>query len=106
MSIGTLIDRSNIVIFIKDKCLIFNNPHDKQIIGFDNKDSTNGIYKMGDNTFYVNIVVHNEEVRLWHERYVYLNYQGLQHFYLKNRVSYLSKIYPIKDIFHDYLVGC
>lgn len=107
MSVGTLTDKGNMVVFMKDKCFVLNNSHDRLIIGSCSRDNTNGLYRMGEHTIYdVNNKTHKEKMSLWHRKYGHLSYSGLRHLYLKHRVANLSKIDFIKDTYHDCLDGC
>lgn len=60
--VGTLIDKNNIVVFMKDNFFVFKNLWNRLIIRFGSKDSSNGFYKIGDNIAYsVNAITNDDK---------------------------------------------
>lgn len=45
MLIGTLVDKGNMVVFVKDKCFVLNNLRNKLVIRSGNRNSSNDLYK-------------------------------------------------------------
>lgn len=65
MLVGTLTNKSNLIVFIKDKCLVLNNVHYRWIIGFGNRDHANGLQRMGEQPLYsVNAIRYNDGIKL------------------------------------------
>ena len=90
ISVGSLVDQGNAIIFTKSQCLILDNITYKRILAIGTRNSTNGLYHFQHqiNFSEVNSISNTKSsVELWHKRFGHLHYNGLIHLSRHNRVK-------------------
>ena len=75
------------------------------IIAVGYKDSSNGLYKFGENITKTNVIESFDEASLWHMRLGHLNYQSLSFFFRSNEVTGMPNIKVHHEICEGFLVG-
>ena len=92
ISVGSLIDNGNMVLFTKNQCLILQDNISQTFIATGTRDFTNGLYKFGPTSSYHAATNHITSsspsansstkptlMQLWHFHYGHLHYAGLHH---------------------------
>jgi hypothetical protein len=118
ISVGSLTDDGNMVLFTKKKCLIFQDDISQTILATGTRDLINGLYKFGPTSSFqttVNQITtspHNSnisskptDIQLWHLRYGHLHYAGLYLLSQKEKVRGLPLFKMSHEICSDCMAG-
>jgi hypothetical protein len=104
ISVGSIIDTGNLVVFSKTHCWILDNFDQKYIIATGFRNLQNRLYSFGS-LFEANTVVLEDKATLWHRRFGHLSYKGLNHLHTDHRVEGLPIINPSNRVCKGCLVG-
>ena len=115
ISVGSLTDEGNLVLFTKERCLILQNNASQTILASGKQDFTNGLYKFGPSSLPhdtinqvissprdTNLLSESNNIQLWHYRYGHLHYAGLSHLSQKGKVKGL----PSFKLYHEVCSDC
>ena len=96
ISVGPITDTGNLVVFSDTFCWILDK-FDLNVIAVGYRDSSNGLYKFGEN-----VTESFDEASLWHRRLSHLNYQSLSFLSRGNKVTGMPNI----KVHHKICEGC
>jgi transposase InsO family protein len=114
ISVGSLTDDGNLVLFTNKQCMIMRNDASHTLLATGSRDMRNGLYRDGP-TSKVNLSLFQStndssmkpaDIRLWHLRYGHLYYAGLYHLSQKDKVRGLPHLKMVHDICPDCMAGC
>jgi hypothetical protein len=101
ISVGTLADDDNTVIFSDTHCWVIKDHH---IIALGHRDHSNGLYHFGSH-LQANAVHSHDFAAIWHKRFGHLSYQSLHHLSSKDRVIGLPTISSKIEVCEHCLTG-
>jgi hypothetical protein len=101
ISVGAITDTENLVMFSDTFCWILDK-FDLNVIAVGYRDSSNGLYKFGENITEANVTESFDEASLWHRRLGHLNYKSLSFLSRGNKVTGMPNI----KVHHEICEGC
>ena len=104
ISVGSIADKGNIVLFDASQCWIIDKHINGQILATRHRDPNNRLYRFGD-SLQVNIAKDIDTITLWHRRFGHLSFPSLHHLSAHSRVIGLPKIKEIKRVCKCCLAG-
>ena len=104
ISIGSIADRGNIVIFDASQCWIIDKHDNGKILATGHKDPNNRLYCFSS-SFQANIAEQSNPTLLWHRRFGHLSFSGLHHLSAYNCVTDLLLIKEVKQVCRCCLAG-
>ena len=108
ISIGSIADGGNIVIFDASQCWIIDKNDKGKVLATGHRDPNNRLYCFG-NTFEATTVEINtiqlDTTTLWHRRFGHLSYSGLHHLSAHSHVTSLPPIKDVKRVYRCCLAG-
>jgi hypothetical protein len=104
VSVGSITDTGLIVKFFDHHFWILDKFNQTHAVASGVRDPSNGLYRFNE-SFEGNSLEYKDRVTLWHKRYGYLSYFGLDHLSKYNKVSGFPKIDPHHKICESCLAG-
>jgi hypothetical protein len=92
ISVGAIVDTSNLVIFTHTYYFIID-AHNHSMIASGTRNPVNGLHNI-ENVFEINSIEKEDKASLWHRCFGHLSYFGLGHLAKTQTVTGLSKIDP------------
>jgi hypothetical protein len=104
ISVGSIADGGNLVIFDKSQCWIIDKHDNGKILATGHRNPSNRLYCFGT-SFQANLAEHSDSTSLWHRRFGHLSFSGLHHLSANNRVTGLPIIREVKRVCKCCLAG-